>query len=316
MTARAVVLRVGAALVQVAVAAIAVFVLTALLPGDTAVVVLGEHADQQQLAALRAQLGLDDPLEQRFLNWVTGLLRGDLGVSLLTGAPVAEEIGRGLATTVLLAGATLLVLLPVAFATGVYCGLREDSRVAWAVNSLLLLLNAIPEFVLGLLLIGAVSVRAGWLPATAAGLSGWSLLSEPAVLVLPVLVLAAKQVCGLARQVRIGVIEANSAEYADHVRLLGLSEPVVVLRHVLPGGIRPALQQLARTVDGLLGGVVVVEALFAFPGVGSGFVEAVKARDLPLVQGYALLFAVTTVVLSLVADLLTARLVPQAEAAR
>ena len=94
MTARAVVLRVGAALVQVAVAAIAVFVLTALLPGDTAVVVLGEHADQQQLAALRAQLGLDDPLEQRFLNWVTGLLRGDLGVSLLTGAPVAEEIGR------------------------------------------------------------------------------------------------------------------------------------------------------------------------------------------------------------------------------
>src|SRR5690606_34387627 len=183
MTARAVVLRVGAALVQVAVAAIAVFVLTALLPGDTAVVVLGEHADQQQLAALRAQLGLDDPLEQRFLNWVTGLLRGDLGVSLLTGAPVAEGIGRGLATTVLVAGATLLVLLPVAFATGVYCGLREDSRVAWAVNSLLLLLNAIPEFVLGLLLIGAVSVRAGWLPATAAGLSGWSLLSEPAVLV-------------------------------------------------------------------------------------------------------------------------------------
>ncbi|WP_258341696.1 ABC transporter permease [Saccharopolyspora gregorii] len=299
--------RLGVALVQIAAVAVGVFALTALLPGDTAQVVLGEHADTGQLEVLRRRLGLDQPWGTRFAQWAGGMLHGDLGTSLRTGRPVLDEITRNAATTALLTALTLLVVLPLAGWLGVRSGLRAGSRFDRAVNSVVVLLNSVPEFALALLLVGVFAVRAGWLPATAGGLSGWSLVTEPAVLVLPVGVLAAKQLSALARQVRTGVVTANGAEYATHVRRAGLGERDVVLRHVLPNTIGPVLQQLARTVDGLLGGVVVVEALFALGGIGSGFVEAVKARDLPVVQGYALLFAVITIGINLVIDLVARR---------
>lgn len=292
---------------------VVVFALTSLLPGDTAVVILDEHADAEQVAALREQLGLDRPVPVRFLHWIGGLVHGDLGTSLLTGTPVAEQLARDVATTALLTVLTLAVVLPLALAIGILSGLREGSRTDRALNTATVLLNSVPEFALGLVLVGLLGVQWGWLPATAAGMSGWSLLSDPAVLVLPVAVLAGKHLCALSRQVRIGVAECSRAEYAVHARLLGLPERTVVTRHVLPNALGPAVQQLARAVDGLLGGVVVVEALFALPGMGSGFLDAVQARDLPVVQGYALVFALTTVLVNLLADLAAHRLVPQRE---
>ena len=295
--------RLGIALGQIAIVAVAVFALTALLPGDTAVVLLGEQADSGQVAALRERLGLDEPLGQRFLSWAAGILHGDLGTSLRTGIPVATELGQRAATTLVLALLTLAVVLPLALSAGVLSGLRAGSKFDRAVNFAVVLLNSVPEFAVALLLVGVLSVQAGLLPATAVGLSGWSLLSDPAVLVLPVAVLVGKQLCALSRQVRTGVVTADGSEFATHVRRAGLSESAVVLRHVLPNAVGPVLQQLARTVDGLLGGVVVIEALFALPGLGSGFVEAVKARDLPAVQGYALVFAAVTIGVNLVTDL-------------
>ncbi|GAA2796922.1 ABC transporter permease [Saccharopolyspora taberi] len=298
---------------QLAAVAVTVFALTSVLPGDTAVVVLGEHATDEQVAALRERLRLDVPPWQRFAEWLAGLPRGDLGTSLLTGTAVSDEISRGFATTALLALLALAVVIPLALAIGVGTGLRRGSALDRGLNGVVVMLDSIPEFALALVLVALFSLHLGWLPATAAGASGWSLAAEPAVLVLPVGVLVCKQLCALARQVRVGVAEADSAEYAMHVRLHGLPERAVVLRHVLPNGLAPAVQQLARAVDGLLGGVVVVEAVFALPGMGSGFVGAVMARDLPAVQGYALVFAITTIVLNLLADLASRRLVPQRE---
>lgn len=303
----AVLSRTGVAAAQIALVAVGVFGLTALLPGDTAEVVLGEHADAGQVDALRRRLGLDEPLGTRFLDWAAGILHGDLGTSLRTGRPVADEIAGNAATTVLLAALTLLIVLPLALWLGARSGLRAGSRFDRSVNFAVVLLNSVPEFALALLLVGVFSVQAGWLPATAAGLSGWSLSAEPAVLVLPVAVLVAKQLSALARQVRTGVVVANSAEFATHARRAGIGERGVVLRHVLPNALGPVLQQLARTVDGLLGGVIVVEALFALDGLGSGFVEAVRARDLPAVQGHALLFAAITIGVNLVIDLAARR---------
>ncbi|MQA08689.1 MAG: ABC transporter permease subunit [Pseudonocardiaceae bacterium] len=305
--------RLAVAVLQIAAVLAAVFTLTAVLPGDTAIVIAGEHATDEQVAALRERLQLDRPAHERFLDWTGGLLHGDFGTSLLTGEPVADQLARGVATTALLTILTLTLVIPLALGIGMASGMRQGSRTDRALSSVAVLLNSVPEFALGLLLIGLLCVQAGWLPATAAGLSGWSLASEPAVLVLPVAVLVSKQLCALARQVRIGVAEATCAEYAIHARLLGLPERTVLARHVLPNAVRPAVQQLARTVDGLLGGVVVVEALFALPGLGSAFVDAVKARDLPAVQGYALVFAATTVAINLLADLAARRLVPQRE---
>lgn len=314
MSIRYVGARIAIALLQVAIVGLGVFTLTAILPGDTAVVVLGENFSEDTAATLRQQMGLDRPPHERFLEWAVGVLHGDFGRSLLTGVPVSEEIGDGLATTALLATLTLLVVIPLAAMIGIVSGLREGSRVDRALNTAILVLNAIPEFALGLVLIGVFSVTLGWLPATASGLSGSSVMAYPAVLLLPVVVLASKRISMLARQVRVGVMQATKSEYATHARMLGLAERTVVLKHVLPNAVAPALQQLARTVAGLLGGVVIVEALFAMPGMGSGFVDAVKARDLPLVQGYALVFALVTVTANLIIDLVVHRLVPQREA--
>ncbi|GAB3299161.1 ABC transporter permease [Parasphingorhabdus pacifica] len=306
--------RVSTGGLQVVVVAVAVFFLTSALPGDNAAVVLGEHATEEQVAALRAQLGLDRPLGERFLDWAVGITRGDLGTSLLTGEPVGAQIGLGLGNTALLGACTLALIIPLAGLIGLVSGVRAGSRIDRVLNSTVVLLNSVPEFALGLLLVALFSLQAGWLPATAAGLSGFSLADDPAVLVLPIAVLVCKQLCALARQMRIGVVEANSTEYATHMRVLGMRERTVLLRHVLPNAIGPSVQQLARAVDGLLGGVVVVEALFALPGVGSTFVEAVKARDLPVVQGCALVFVCTTVLVNVLADVASRRLVPQREA--
>lgn len=306
-------LRLGTGVLQIVAVTTVVFAMVSVLPGDTAVVVLGEHASEQQVAQLGRQLGLDRPWGERLLDWITDFLHADLGTSLLTGQPVSDKLGRDLTGTAVLAGLTLVIVLPLAMLIGMVSGTRPGSRIDRGLNTGVVLLNAIPEFALGMVLIALFALQLGWLPATAAGLSGLSLADQSAVLVLPVAVLVCKQLCALTRQIRVGVAEATDAGYARHLRMLGLPERTVLMRHVLPNGVAPALQQLARTVDGLLGGVVVVEALFGLTGVGSGFVEAVKARDLPVVQGYAVVFVLTTVLVNVAADVAARRLVPQRE---
>lgn len=304
-------LRAGIALLQLAAVTVAVFALTTFLPGDTAEVVLGPLALPEQIEVLRTQLGLDRPVWERFGEWVGGLSHGDLGTSLATGRPVVEDLGPRFALTALLAGLAVGVLVPLAVALGCYGGRRPGSAADRLVTAATTVAQAVPDFALGLLLVALFALQLGWLPATAAGTVGLAGLA-PAMLVLPVAILVSNQLGRLARQVRIGVVETDAAEHVAHLRRLGLGERTLLLRHVLPGAVVPSVQQLARTLDGLLGGVLVVEALFALPGIGSGFVAAVQTRDLPVVQAYALLFAVTTVLVNLAADLASARLVPQA----
>lgn len=296
---------------QLAAVTVVVFALTTFLPGDTAEVVLGPLATPEQIEVLRGQLGLDRPVIERFGDWVGGLLHGDLGTSLATGRPVVEDLSARFVLTLLLAGLAVAVLVPLAVALGCYGGRRPGSVPDRLVTAATTVAQAVPDFALGLLLVALFSLELGWLPATGAGTVGLSGLTS-AMLVLPVAILVSNQLGRLARQVRIGVVECAAAEHVTQLRRLGLGERTLLLRHVLPGAVVPSVQQVARTLDGLLGGVLVVEALFALPGIGSGFVAAVQTRDLPVVQAYALLFAVTTVLVNLVADLVSARLVPQA----
>ncbi|MFE6160136.1 ABC transporter permease [Streptomyces sp. NPDC056486] len=301
------------ALVQCLFVLVAVFAVGSLLPGDTADVLRGELGTPEQVAALRQQLGLDQPAWTRFWHWLGRLLTGDLGNSLTTGLPVVDDIGRRTGVTLLLGVPALVLVTVVAPLLGTMSGLREGSRTDRALNAAAVLLHAVPEFVLGLLLVASVSLAAGLLPATAVGMDTAALLAEPAVLVLPVTVLTARHLCDLARQIRVGVAAEQPGPVAEHLRLLGMQERTVVLRHVLPNALGPAAQQYARCVEGLLGGAVLVEAVFGFRGLGSGFVEAVQNRDLPQVQTYALLFAGTAVVVNLVADLVAHRLAPRRE---
>lgn len=306
---RLVAVRVLVAAAQVAAVSLIVLVASTVLPGDTAEIVLGQQASPEQIATLRDQLGLDRPVLERFADWVGGALTGDLGRSLVTGVPVSQEArvpGREHADP---RGRRAAGHRPAG---------RRRRRRRRAQAGQRARPGAVGDRHRGA---GRARVRARAGPrrglrrharlaaATAAGGS----LGGGAALVLPVAVLAANQVGRMARQIRIGVVETDRAEHVVHLRHLGLGERVVLWRHVLPGAVLPSVQQLARVVDGPVGGVVVVEALFALPGVGAGFVEAVGAHDLPLVQAYAVLFALTTVVVNLVADLVSERLSPQRE---
>ncbi|MFF0820084.1 ABC transporter permease [Micromonospora haikouensis] len=299
---------------QVVGVATVVFVLTEALPGDAAVVIAGDQPDPARIALLRDQLDLDRPAWQRYLDWLADLAVGDLGVSLVSQRPVAGVLAAGAAPTVLLAAATLLLLVPLSVGLGMLAARREGGRLDRALSAAAVGLYAVPEFALALLLVAVFGVRLAWLPPTAVG-TGGDLLSRPAVLVLPLVVLLARPFCSLSRLTRAGMIEAMRAEHVAHARRLGVPERRLRLVHALPNALAPVAQQLARTTDWLLGGVIVVEAVFVVPGLGTALVDAVTARDVPTVQGLCVLVAVTTVTVNLAADLVAFRLAPRAGAA-
>ncbi|MDG4831744.1 ABC transporter permease [Solwaraspora sp. WMMD1047] len=285
-----------------------VFVLTEALPGDAAVVIAGDQPDPARIAAIRAELDLDRPVWQRYLDWLTDLLRGDLGVSLISQQPIVDRLAGSAGATLLLAAVTLLVLVPLAVALGMLAARREGGRLDRVISALSVALYAVPEFALAILLIAVFGVQLGWLPPTAFGAD---LLAEPAVLVLPLLVLLARPICTISRLTRAGLLDALRGEHVRHARRLGITGSRLWLRHALPGALAPVVQQLARTTDWLLGGVIVVEAVFVIPGLGTALVDAVAARDIPTVQALCVLVAVTTVVVNLAADLVAFRLAPR-----
>ncbi|MDT3396764.1 ABC transporter permease [Streptomyces sp. B1866] len=299
---------------QTAAVVLLVFALTEALPGDAAVAAAGDQPDPARIAAIREAMGLDRPAHERFWDWVSGLPRGDFGTSLVSGRPVSTYLADGYGPTLLLAALTVALLVPVGVGLGVLAARYAGRAVDRAVSGITLGVYAVPEFALGVLLSTLFALRLGWLPPTAVGY-GTDLLGHPAVLVLPVVVLLSRPVCSLSRLVRAGMIDALDAPYAAHARRCGLSGRRVRYAHALPNALAPAAQQLARTVDWLLCGVVVVEALFVIPGLGTVLINAVAERDVPVVQGLAVVFALTAVVLNLGADLVARRLAPRGEVA-
>ncbi|TRO60464.1 ABC transporter permease [Streptomyces sp. IB201691-2A2] len=291
-----------------------VFALTEALPGDAAVALAGDQPDPARIAAIREALDLDRPAYERLADWATGLLHTDFGNSLTSGRPVSSYISDAFGPTLLLAGLTVALLVPVGVGLGVLAARFEGRFVDRLVSSVTLGVYAVPEFAFGVLLVTVFALRLGWLPPTAVGY-GTDLLGHPAALVLPVLVLLSRPVCSLSRLVRAGMIDALASPYVAQARRYGIPGTRVRYAHALPNAIAPAAQQLARTVDWLLCGVIVVEALFVIPGLGTVLMNAVAERDVPVVQGLAVIFGVITVVLNLGADLVAHRFAPRAEVA-
>lgn len=299
---------------QTAAVVVLVFALTEALPGDAAVALAGDQPDPDRIEAVRAALHLDRPPLERLLDWSAGLFHGDLGVSLTSGRPVSTYLADGFGPTLLLAVPTVVLLVPAAVGLGVLAARHEGRAADRIVSAVTLGLYAVPEFALGVLLVTVFALRLGWLPPTAVGY-GTDLLAHPAALVLPVLVLLARPVCSLARLVRAGMSDALASPYVAQAIRCGVPGARVRYAHALPNAIAPAAQQLARTVDWLVCGVVVVEALFVIPGLGTVLMNAVAERDVPVVQGLAVVFGLATVLLNLGADLVTHRLAPRTGAA-
>ncbi|GAA1828499.1 ABC transporter permease [Actinomadura chokoriensis] len=298
--------RLPLAAAQVAAVTTLIFLLAEALPGDAAVVLAGDAPDPARVARIRAELGLDRPLPDRFAEWAAGLAHLDLGRSIVSGRPVADIVLDALAPTALLTVLTLALLVPLAVLAGVGAAVREGGLLDRALTSTGVALYSVPEFALAMLLIAVFSGWLGLLPATAIGGLGGT------VLVLPLLVLLARPLSSTGRLVRAGMIDALNAGHTRHALRLGVPPRRARYAHALPNALAPAVQQLARTVDWLLGGVIVVEAVFVVPGLGTVLVDAVADRDVPVVQGLAVLFASTTVLVNLAADVAAFRLVPRA----
>lgn len=310
MTVISVARRAGSAVLVLLVVAALVFAATEAAPGDAATVRSGPAADPAAVAALREELGLDRSAPERFVAWLGDLLRGDLGTSFANGRPVGELLGERVAASAVLGGIAVVLLLPLAVGLGVLTGLRPHRRPDRVISSVALALVSVPEFVTGALLALVFAVHLGWLPAVSLLPPGASPLAHPQTLVLPVVTLLAVCLAQNMRLVRAGVAEAARSDAVESARLNGVAERRVVLRHILPVAVVPALPIMARYVSYLLGGALVAETLFGYPGIASALVQAAVNRDAPVVQAVTMLVAALTVGLNLAADALTRLLSP------
>lgn len=273
-----------------------VFAATAVLPGDAAGALAGPEATAEERARIQADLGLDRPPVERYLDWAGGMLRGDLGTAWVGGRPVTELLADRVPASLLLAGLALLVLVPVGLAAGLWIGLRRRSSVA------LLVAVAVPEFLTAALLAAVFGAWLGWLPQVSLVPLGGSALAAPEVLVLPVACLALAGAAMTARVLRGAVTQVSGAPYVEAARLNGVRGVRLALRHVLPAAAGPAVQVIATAVGGLVGGAVVVETVFAYPGVGQELAQAVARRDVPVVQGLAVVLAAVALLALLAGD--------------
>jgi peptide/nickel transport system permease protein len=286
-----------------ALVAVAVFLIIRLIPGDPALVLLGEGADAASLAGMRVELGLDRPLPVQFVTWLQHAVRGDLGRSIVSGEPVAGLILQrfGLTAAVVLVAVTAATL--IAAVAGLLAAWRRNSAIDLAVVGAATVVLAIPSFWLGLVLLLLFGLKLGWLPFV-----GYIPFSESAVqamlfLVLPVVTLTITESGVLTRMMRSSSIDVLQLDYVTHARAKGLSERVVLTRHVFPNAFAPTLTLVGLTLGHLLGGIAVIETVFTLPGLGRLMVDSVLARDYPVVQGCLLFTAVVYLVVNLVVDL-------------
>jgi peptide/nickel transport system permease protein len=224
---------------------------------------------------------------------------------------VTSFISSRLSNSLILAGATLLVLIPGSVLLGAWAGVRRGKTADHVISGLSLGLIALPEFVTGTILAAIVAVSLKLVPPTSIIPIGDSPLSQPSLLVLPVVTLCLAGCAYIVRMLRAGVIESMSSDYVQAARLNGINERRVIFRHALRNSLAPTVQVVALTVQWLIGGIVVVETVFSFPGLGAGLVGAVVGRDIPVVQSVTLILALVYIVINLIADLVVVLLVPK-----
>jgi peptide/nickel transport system permease protein len=293
-----------------------IFTATEILPGNVVVAVLGRNATAAGAQVIVQRLHLDQPVMERYFTWLSQLLHGNLGVSLATlvvgGQPtqISSLIGGKAVNSLLLAGLTMVLVIVFTIVLGTLAGIRPGSRLDRAISALTLGAISLPEFVAGTLLILVFARWLDWLPGTVVVAPGRNVLAQPAALVLPVLTLLVVSLASATRVIRATITDVMESDYIEQARLNGYSE-WIVLRHALRNSLGPAVQIFAQTAQYLIGGIVVVEYLFNYPGLGAALVGAVQSRDVPFVQGVALLLGACYIVINILADLIVTFVVPK-----
>jgi len=281
-----------------------IFASTEILPGDVATAILGQQATPETVAAIRRDLGLDRPAIVRYGDWLLGSLQGDLGESLVNRQPISEQIAGRLDNTLFLAAVAAAIAVPVAVILGIVAAIRRESVLDRFISIATLSTISVPEFFVGYLLIILLAVQFQVFPSLATVSPEMGLAESLYVVTLPALTLTLVVLAHMMRMTRAAVIDVLSAPYIEMARLKGLPEWKVVVRHALPNALGPIATVVALNLAYLVVGVVVVEVVFVYPGMGQYMVDAVTKRDVPAVQACTLIFAATYVALNLVADLI------------
>jgi len=294
--------RIAAAALTLLLVSIVVFGISSLLPGDAAEEALGQSATPEAVAALRVQLGLDQPAHIRYGRWLMGMLSGDPGQSLANNMPVAELIKARLPKSLLLAGAAALVSVPIALLIGILSAMYRGSRLDRSLNLMTLSMVAVPEFLVATLAVLIFAVQLRWLPALSFVSADATLSEFLRAHIMPVMTLSFVIVAQMARMTRAAVIDQLSQPYVEMAVLKGVSPSRVVLSHALPNAIGPIANAIALSLSYLLGGAIIVETIFNYPGIASLMVDAVTSRDMPLLQTCAMIFCCAYLALVLLAD--------------
>lgn len=298
--------RLGVSIFILFAVSVIIFCATLLLPGSPATAILGQQATPERIAALEAEMNLDEPPVKRYLLWLGGVFTGDFGTSTSTGGPVSELLGEPLVNSLVLMLLAAAISIPVGVLLGVYAawwrGYKRDQAITWVT----LILAALPEFVIGIALVTLFATSAfKVLPAVTMSPPDSHVWQFPSQLVLPTLTLAFVVTPYIARMTRATMIEALESGYVEMARLKGVPERRVVFRHALPHAVGPIAQVVAIQLAWLAGGIVVVEYLFRYPGLGVALIDAVNYRDVQVVQAVSLLIAAVYVVVNLLADLVS-----------
>lgn len=288
-----------------------IFSATEFLPGDAASILLGQQGTPSNLKNLRHRMGLDRHPVARYVDWIGGAVRGDLGVSPRSGASITSMIKSSLPNSALLAVAAFVVAVPTSVAAGIWVGVRPDTKLDRLLSLGSLFAISLPEFVTGVLLMLLFASTLGWLPSSSIMLPGESVWSRPEILVLPILTITGALFAYIMRMARANVIEVMNSEYVRTAILKGLPMRRVVIRHVLPNAMLPTITVIANNVGWMFGGLIIVESVFAYPGVGRLLLMAIDTRDIRLLQSTALVIASVYAFSNLAADLLYGVLNPR-----
>lgn len=310
--ARFVLGRLATTVVLLLVVSLLVFWACEILPGDVAQVALGQFATPENVHALRVEMGLDQPEWQRYLSWLAGVVHGDWGRSLVTKAPVGALLSERVANTALLAGVTTVIAVPLAVLLGVVMAMASGRTLDRATSIVVLTLSATPEFLLATLLVLLFAVHLGWLPAVAYLSTSAGFGQTARALALPTASLVAVVTAQIARMTRAILGNVLREPYIEMAVLKGVPPSCLVVRHALRNAVGPIANVVALNVAYLVSGIVVVETIFAYPGLARLMIDAVQSRDLPVVQACALIFCATYVLLILLADVLARVFDPRA----
>jgi peptide/nickel transport system permease protein len=303
-TLRLIVNRLGIALLTLLAVSVVVFAITSLLPGDAAQALLGQESTPELLAALRQKFGLDQPAHLRYLHWLGGLLVGNPGNALANGLPVAQLIGSRLPNSLVLAAAAAAVSVPLALTIGITTAMVRGSLYDRIVNVATVWVVSVPEFLIATVAVLVFAVKLRWLSALSRVDDVVTFGDFVRAYAMPVMTLCCVIVAQMARMTRAAVIDQLTSSYVEMARLKGVRPVRMVLRHALPNAVGPIANAVALSLAYLIGGVIIVESIFNYPGIASLMVDSVTMRDMPVVQACAMLFCACYLVLLTTADVI------------